>query len=101
MLTFVKGTPAEKRLASTFITRFFKHFPKLQDQAIDALLDLCEDEDNAVSRIGSEYGGGDENDDEIGDDDDGNGDGNEIDDGLDDDGGGDDEDDGDKNDYGS
>lgn len=48
MLTFVKGTPAEKRLASTFITRFFKHFPKLQDQAIDALLDLCEDEDNAV-----------------------------------------------------
>ncbi|KAK3729215.1 hypothetical protein QZH41_012253, partial [Actinostola sp. cb2023] len=49
MLTFVKGTPAEKRLASTFITRFFKHFPKLQDQAIDALLDLCEDEESAVS----------------------------------------------------
>lgn len=45
----MKGTPKEKRLASQFIARFFKHFPKLADQAIDAHLDLCEDEDMAVS----------------------------------------------------
>lgn len=49
ILTAVKGSPKEKRLASQFIARFFKHFPKLADQAIDAHLDLCEDEDMAVS----------------------------------------------------
>lgn len=49
ILAAVKGTQAEKRLASQFITRFFKFFPKLQENAIDAMLDLCEDEDNMVS----------------------------------------------------
>lgn len=44
----MKGSPKEKRLASQFIARFFKYFPKLADQAIDAHLDLCEDEDMAV-----------------------------------------------------
>jgi len=48
-LAAVKGSQAEKRLASQFITRFFKFFPKLQENAIDAMLDLCEDEDNMVS----------------------------------------------------
>lgn len=47
----VKGTPKEKKLASQFIARFFKHFPKLTDKAIDAHLDLCEDEDMSVSKI--------------------------------------------------
>lgn len=45
----MKGSQAEKRLASQFIARFFKFFPKLQENAIDAMLDLCEDEDNMVS----------------------------------------------------
>lgn len=49
ILTAVKGSSKEKRLASQFIARFFKYFPKLADQAIDAHLDLCEDEDMAVS----------------------------------------------------
>ena len=49
ILAAVKGSQAEKRLASQFITRFFKFFPKLQENAIDAMLDLCEDEDNMVS----------------------------------------------------
>lgn len=49
ILTAVKGSPKEKRLASQFIARFFKHFPKLADKAMDAHLDLCEDEDMAVS----------------------------------------------------
>ncbi|KAK0183348.1 hypothetical protein PV327_001399 [Microctonus hyperodae] len=50
ILTAVRGTPKEKRLASQFIARFFKHFPKLADQAIDAHLDLCEDEDMAIRK---------------------------------------------------
>lgn len=45
----MKGSQAEKRLASQFIARFFKFFPKLQENAIDAMLDLCEDEDNMVN----------------------------------------------------
>ncbi|XP_034937056.1 apoptosis inhibitor 5 [Chelonus insularis] len=50
ILTAVKGTAKEKRLASQFIARFFKHFPKLADQAIEAHLDLCEDEDMAIRK---------------------------------------------------
>jgi hypothetical protein len=49
ILTAVKGSSKEKRLASQFIARFFKYFPALADQAIEAQLDLCEDEDVAVS----------------------------------------------------
>ena len=49
ILKAVKGSDKEKRLASQFIARFFKHFPTLTDQAIEAQLDLCEDEDVAVS----------------------------------------------------
>lgn len=49
ILTAVKGSSKEKRLASQFIARFFKNFPKLADQSIEAHLDLCEDEDTAVS----------------------------------------------------
>ncbi|KAL3842408.1 hypothetical protein ACJMK2_020427 [Sinanodonta woodiana] len=45
ILGAVKGGPGEKRLASQFIARFFKYFPKLSHQAINALFDLCEDED--------------------------------------------------------
>lgn len=45
----VKGSSKEKRLASQFIGKFFKHFPNLADGAIDAQLDLCEDEDIQVS----------------------------------------------------
>lgn len=48
ILKAVKGTSKEKRLASQFIGKFFKHFPTLADVAIDAHLDLCEDEDAQV-----------------------------------------------------
>lgn len=41
----MKGTPHEKRLASQFISKFFAKFPTYAQEAIDALLDLCEDED--------------------------------------------------------
>lgn len=56
ILSAVKGTPKEKRLASQFIARFFKCFPDLADQAIEAQLDLCEDDDVSVSVYTISYG---------------------------------------------
>nr|CAD7396725.1 unnamed protein product [Timema cristinae] len=50
ILMAVKGSSKEKRLASQFIARFFKHFPTYADQAIEAQLDLCEDEDIAIRK---------------------------------------------------
>lgn len=49
ILKAVKGSSKEKRLASQFIGKFFKHFPDLSDTAIDAQLDLCEDDDMQVN----------------------------------------------------
>lgn len=50
ILKAVKGSSKEKRLASQFIGKFFKHFPELSDAAIDAQLDLCEDNDMQIRR---------------------------------------------------
>uniref|UniRef100_A0A2I2ZV37 Apoptosis inhibitor 5 n=1 Tax=Gorilla gorilla gorilla TaxID=9595 RepID=A0A2I2ZV37_GORGO len=44
----VKGGTKEKRLVAQFIPKFFKQFPELADSAINALLDLCEDEDTSA-----------------------------------------------------
>ena len=44
----IKSGPSEKRLASQFIARFFRHFPALSDDSLDAIFDLCEDEDTSV-----------------------------------------------------
>ena len=49
ILSATKSGPSEKRLAAQFIPRFFKFFPHLSEQAIDAQTDLCEDEDVSVS----------------------------------------------------
>lgn len=51
ILDAIKGSAKEKRLASQFIGKFFKFFPNLAETAIDAQLDLCEDEDIQVSEI--------------------------------------------------
>ena len=51
IISGVKGNASAKRLASQFISRFLKHFPGLADEALDALFDLCEDEDVNVSKI--------------------------------------------------
>lgn len=56
ILSAVKGSTKEKRLASQFITRFFKHFPNLGAQALEAQLDLCEDEDIFVSNYSFTFG---------------------------------------------
>lgn len=45
----MKGTDKEKKLASQFIAKFTKSFPELENEAIDAMFDLCEDDDVAVS----------------------------------------------------
>lgn len=45
----MKGGPKEKRLAAQFIPKFFSSFPELADAAINAQLDLCEDDDVSVS----------------------------------------------------
>uniref|UniRef100_A0A182NAY7 Apoptosis inhibitor 5/fibroblast growth factor 2-interacting factor 2 n=1 Tax=Anopheles dirus TaxID=7168 RepID=A0A182NAY7_9DIPT len=50
ILDAVKGTAKEKRLASQFIGKFFKHFPDLAELAIESQLDLCEDEDTQIRR---------------------------------------------------
>ncbi|XP_064169212.1 apoptosis inhibitor 5 [Anguilla rostrata] len=50
ILDGVKGGPKEKRLAAQFIPKFFSNFPELADAAINAQLDLCEDEDVSIRR---------------------------------------------------
>ncbi|XP_050077421.1 apoptosis inhibitor 5 homolog isoform X1 [Anopheles maculipalpis] len=50
ILDAVKGSAKEKRLASQFIGKFFKHFPSLAELAIESQLDLCEDEDTQIRR---------------------------------------------------
>ncbi|KAK5901811.1 hypothetical protein CesoFtcFv8_007134 [Champsocephalus esox] len=50
ILDGVKGGPKEKRLAAQFIPKFFSSFPELADSAINAQLDLCEDEDVSIRR---------------------------------------------------
>eukprot|EP00117_Sycon_ciliatum_P013272 scpid88202/ scgid0176/ Apoptosis inhibitor 5-A len=48
LITGTKGSTGSKRLAADFITKFFAHFPDIADRAIEAQLDLCEDEDQQV-----------------------------------------------------
>lgn len=51
IISGAKGSTGEKKLAAGFITRFYKHFPTLADSAMDALLDLIEDEDAKVDDV--------------------------------------------------
>jgi hypothetical protein len=51
-LQIISGTKSgqkEKLLASQFIAKFFKQFPEQMPAAIDAIFDLCEDDDITVS----------------------------------------------------
>ncbi|XP_056272451.1 apoptosis inhibitor 5 [Pseudoliparis swirei] len=50
ILDGVKSGPKEKRLAAQFIPKFFSSFPELADSAINAQLDLCEDEEVSIRR---------------------------------------------------
>lgn len=44
ILSGVRGDDRAKRLSSQFIVRFFSKFPSLSSAALDAILDLCEDD---------------------------------------------------------
>lgn len=44
ILSGVRGDAQTKRLSSQFIARFFTKFPNLANASLDALLDLCEDD---------------------------------------------------------
>ena len=46
-----KGDNNAKRLAADFIAKFFALFPDMAERAIEAELDLCEDEDHMVSAL--------------------------------------------------
>ncbi|ODM95907.1 Apoptosis inhibitor 5 [Orchesella cincta] len=50
LLTAVHGSEKEKRLSSQFITRFLEYFPRLEEKAINSLLDLCEDDDVSIRK---------------------------------------------------
>lgn len=43
-----KGDEKEKKLATQIISKFFKYFPSLQNQAIEAIFDVCEDDDASI-----------------------------------------------------
>lgn len=50
ILSAVKGETKLKQLACQFIVKFYKRFPNLENEAMEAQLDLCEDEDQAIRR---------------------------------------------------
>ncbi|XP_045622396.1 apoptosis inhibitor 5 [Procambarus clarkii] len=50
ILTGVKGGTGERRLTSQFIARFFQYFPSHQEQALNALFDLCEDDEVTIRK---------------------------------------------------
>ena len=50
LLEAVKQGPQEKKLALQFIGKFCKNFPAEMTKTIDAVIDLCEDEDITVSK---------------------------------------------------
>ena len=50
MLKGVRGDTQTKKLASQFIARFSPQFPNLGDASLDAILDLCEDDDVTIRK---------------------------------------------------
>jgi hypothetical protein len=51
ILNAAHGSEKEKKLASQFIPKFYKHFPSLNELAIDRQLDLCEEDDIQIRRM--------------------------------------------------
>lgn len=48
IISAAKGSSKSKQLAAQLIPRFFKHFPSLSAEAINAQLDLCEEEEFGI-----------------------------------------------------
>lgn len=49
IIAAAKGSAKSKQLTAQLIPRFFKYFPSLSSDAINAQLDLCEEEELGVS----------------------------------------------------
>ena len=50
LIEAVKQGPQEKKLALQFIGKFCKNFPEQMNKTLEAVMDLCEDEDITVNR---------------------------------------------------
>lgn len=48
IISAAKGSTKSKQLAAQLIPRFFKHFPNLSSEAINAQLDLCEEDELGI-----------------------------------------------------
>lgn len=46
----VKGDVAARKITAQFISRYFATFPNLEEKSLDALFDLCEDDDSAIRK---------------------------------------------------
>lgn len=55
ILQSVKGDTSEKMLSCQFIPRFLKDFPHLAEKALDAQLDLVEDDDVSIRKHAVKY----------------------------------------------
>jgi len=50
ILTGVKGDVGARKITAQFISRYFSTFPELENDSLDALFDLCEDDDSTIRR---------------------------------------------------
>jgi hypothetical protein len=50
IIASVKGSFPAKKMAAQSIPKFFAFFPSLQEQALNAQLDCCEDDDDSVRK---------------------------------------------------
>ncbi|MCO5603770.1 hypothetical protein L7F22_057922 [Adiantum nelumboides] len=48
VISAAKGSSKSKQLAAQLIPRFFKHFPSLSSEGINAQLDLCEEDELGI-----------------------------------------------------
>lgn len=46
----VKGEAGARRMTAQFISRYFSTFPNQEEKSLNALFDLCEDDDSAIRR---------------------------------------------------
>jgi len=50
ILAGVKGEVGARKITAQFISRYFGTFPELEEQSLDALFDLCEDDDSVIRK---------------------------------------------------
>ncbi|CAF0808207.1 unnamed protein product [Rotaria sordida] len=51
LIEAIKQGPQEKKLALQFIAKFCKNFPAEMTKTIEAVIDLCEDEDITIRKL--------------------------------------------------